>query len=96
MTVLDYSDWRPQSPQLLRQHGVTGVMRYIAPAAWHWPKAIAIAELHGLLTAGIEVGFNFEKNPTDYQSGAQGGRENRPFRMQNDEAGEREKHRPRD
>jgi hypothetical protein len=67
--VLDYSDWRPPSPQALKAAGVTGVMRYIAPAVWGWPKAITPGELAGLIGAGIAVGFNFEKNPGDWRGG---------------------------
>lgn len=72
-TVLDYSNWRPPSPQALVAAGVHGVMRYVAPHAWGWPKAITPEELHGLLTVGLEVGFNFEAGAGDWQYGFQKG-----------------------
>jgi hypothetical protein len=75
-TVLDYSNWRPPSAQALKNAGVVGVMRYIAPAAWAWPKAITTHELTDLHSAGLQVGFNFEKNPGDWNSGYTGGTQN--------------------
>jgi glycoside hydrolase-like protein len=76
MTVIDYSNWRPPSAQTLVQHGVTGVVRYIAPKAWGWPKAITVDELAQLHAAGLSVAFNFEKSPGDYQGGTAAGRQN--------------------
>lgn len=72
MTVLDYSNWRPA----YLPAEVVGVVRYIAPRAWGWPKAITKSELADLLHAGKSVAFNFEMNPNDYQAGFEGGHKN--------------------
>jgi hypothetical protein len=74
--VLDYSEWRPNDVHAMRATGVVGVVRYIAPASWAWPKAITLGELDGLLGAGIEVAFNFERNPNDYVGGFSAGNAN--------------------
>lgn len=73
MTVLDYSNWRPSSPQQLKNAGVEGVVRYIAPASWGWPKAITASELAGLEAAGLGVAFNFEAGTSDYTGGTSKG-----------------------
>lgn len=67
--VLDYSNWRPPSPQSLLSAGVVGVSRYIAPQAWGWPKAVTPSELAGLLAAGVQVALNFEAGQADYLGG---------------------------
>lgn len=74
--ILDYSNWRPTSPQALKAAGVVGVLAYIKPTRFNWPKAIKANELVALINAGIAVGFNYENNPGDWRGGYNAGRQN--------------------
>ena len=66
--VLDYSNWRPPSPQALAAHGVVGVVAYIKPARFGWPKAIKKSEDVALDAAGIARAYNYENNPGDWRT----------------------------
>lgn len=71
--VIDFSNWRPSSPQALKKAGVVGVYRYLMPASRGWPKAITKAELDGYLAVGLQVAFNFETSTDAWRHGYDGG-----------------------
>lgn len=74
--VIDYSNWRPPGGAAeLKAMGVTGVVVYIAPAAWNWPKAIKPLELVDLVMHGISYTLVFEINTSDYLGGAATGQQ---------------------
>lgn len=72
--VLDYANWRPPGgAKQLKAAGVAGVVRYIMPARFQWPKALTPLELMDLTFNGLGVAFNFERNERDYRGGFDGG-----------------------
>lgn len=74
--VLDFSNWRPSSPQALKAAGVDGEIAYIKPMRFNWPKAIKPAELAANIAAGVATAFNYENNPGDWRGGAAAGTNN--------------------
>lgn len=66
MNGIDYSAWRPPSPQWLLQNGFGFVVRYlkVLPNSY----AITAAEYRALLAAGVAVVLNWEQNEYDWQT----------------------------
>lgn len=60
----------------MKAAGVTGVIGYIKPARFNWPKATKPAELAAIVGAGLAFAANYENNPGDWRGGYQAGRQN--------------------
>lgn len=58
---------------LHRSGQIAGVMRYVAPAAWNWPKAITAAKYAEYQRAGIPVALNFESTGRSWRGGFNAG-----------------------
>lgn len=66
MNGIDYSAWRPPSPQWLLQNGFGFVVRYlkVLPNSY----AITAAEYRALEAAGVAIVLNWEEDTNDWQT----------------------------